>query len=47
VNLDASAPLVRRADLSIIDDTQSVAQALLAEVQRARAAHPAQQVNHD
>lgn len=40
VNLDASAPLVRRADLSIIDDTQSVAQALLAEVQRARAAHP-------
>lgn len=47
VNLDASAPLVRRADLSIIDDTQSVAQALLAEVQRARAGHPAQQVTHD
>lgn len=47
VNLDASAPLVRRADLSIIDDTQSVAQALLAEVQRARAAHAAQQVTHD
>jgi electron transfer flavoprotein alpha subunit len=47
VNLDASAPLVRRADLSIIDDTQSVAQALLAEVRRARAAHQAQQVRHD
>lgn len=37
VNLDASAPLIRRADLSIIDDAQRVAQALLAEVRQARA----------
>lgn len=39
INLDAAAPLVRRADLSIIDDTQRVAQALLAQVKQARAVH--------
>ncbi|MGV2861121.1 electron transfer flavoprotein subunit alpha/FixB family protein [Achromobacter sp. AGC39] len=39
INLDAAAPLVRRADLSIIDDTQRVAQALLARVKQARGAH--------
>ena len=32
VNLDASAPLIKRADLSIIDDAHSVTRALLAEV---------------
>ncbi len=36
INRDASAPLIRRADLSIIDDTQRVAQALLARVREAR-----------
>ncbi|TRM53984.1 electron transfer flavoprotein subunit alpha/FixB family protein [Achromobacter sp. LC458] len=39
INLDAAAPLVRRADLSIIDDTQRVARALLARVKQARGAH--------
>ena len=38
VNLDASAPLIKRADLSIIDDAHSVTRALLDEVARARAA---------
>lgn len=38
VNLDAGAPMVQRADLSIIDDAQHVARALLDEVRRARAA---------
>ena len=38
VNLDASAPLIKRADLSIIDDTHSVTRALLDEVARAREA---------
>ena len=38
VNLDASAPLIKRADLSIIDDAHSVTRALLDEVARAREA---------
>ena len=38
VNLDASAPLIKRADLSIIDDAHSVTRALLDEVARARQA---------
>ena len=47
VNLDASAPLVRRADLSIIDDTRRVAEALLAEVRQARAARRNPEASHD
>ncbi|MNL71859.1 hypothetical protein D3C87_1970830 [compost metagenome] len=47
VNLDASAPLVRRADLSIIDDTKRVAEALLAEVRQARAARRNPEASHD
>lgn len=38
VNLDASAPIVKRADLTIVDDAQSLMKALLEEVKRARAA---------
>jgi len=36
VNLDASAPMIKRADLSIIDDAHDVMQALLAQVKQAR-----------
>ena len=36
VNLDASAPMIKRADLSIIDDAQAVIAALLEQVKRAR-----------
>ena len=39
VNLDASAPLIKRADLSIIDDAHSVTRALLAEVAPREAVH--------
>lgn len=46
VNRDASAPLIRRADLSIIDDTQRVAQALLAQVRQARARHREKEADH-
>lgn len=46
INLDASAPLVRRADLSIIDDTKRVADALLAEVRQARAAGINREASH-
>jgi electron transfer flavoprotein alpha subunit len=36
VNLDASAPMIKRADLSIIDDAHAVMQALLTQVKQAR-----------
>lgn len=36
VNLDASAPMIKRADLSIIDDAQAVIAALLEQVKQAR-----------
>jgi len=36
VNLDASAPMIKRADLSIIDDAHEVMQALLQQVKQAR-----------
>ena len=36
VNTDASAPMIKRADLSIIDDAQAVMRALTAEVRAAR-----------
>jgi electron transfer flavoprotein alpha subunit len=38
VNLDASAPMIKRADLSIIDDAHAVMQALLTQVKQARSA---------
>jgi electron transfer flavoprotein alpha subunit len=41
VNLDASAPMVKRADLTIIDDAQALMKALLDEVQQARVAKAA------
>lgn len=37
INLDASAPMIKRADLSIIGDTQELMEALLEQVRRARA----------
>ncbi|MEB0081551.1 electron transfer flavoprotein subunit alpha/FixB family protein [Glaciimonas sp. Gout2] len=36
VNLDASAPMIKRADLSIIDDAHAVITALLEQVKQAR-----------
>ncbi|PUA16714.1 electron transfer flavoprotein subunit alpha/FixB family protein [Glaciimonas sp. PCH181] len=36
VNLDASAPMIKRADLSIIDDAHAVMEALLVQVKQAR-----------
>jgi len=36
INLDASAPIVKRADLSVIADAQSTMKALLAEIKRAK-----------
>lgn len=38
INTDASAPMIKRADLSIIDDTQAIVRALLDEVRAARGA---------
>lgn len=38
VNLDASAPMIKRADLSIIGDTQELMEALLKQVRQARTA---------
>jgi electron transfer flavoprotein alpha subunit len=38
VNLDASAPIARRADLTVVEDSGALMQALLALVQRERAA---------
>jgi electron transfer flavoprotein alpha subunit len=39
VNLDGSAPIVKRANLTVIGDAQSTIAALTDEVKRARAAH--------
>ena len=36
VNLDASAPMIKRADLSVIDDVHAVIAALMAEIKLAR-----------
>jgi len=36
INLDASAPIVKRADLSVIADAQGTMRALLAEIKRAK-----------
>jgi electron transfer flavoprotein alpha subunit len=41
VNLDGSAPIVKRANLTVIGDAQSTIAALIEEVRRARAAHAA------
>jgi len=41
VNLDASAPMIKRADLSIIGDAQELMTALLEQVRQARAAEDA------
>ncbi|WP_027795187.1 electron transfer flavoprotein subunit alpha/FixB family protein [Paraburkholderia acidipaludis] len=40
VNLDASAPIVKRANLTIVGDTQSTIAALIDEIGRARQAAP-------
>jgi len=40
VNTDASAPMIKRADLSVIDDAQAIMRALLAEVGTARRQAP-------
>ncbi|TCT10922.1 electron transfer flavoprotein subunit alpha/FixB family protein [Paralcaligenes ureilyticus] len=39
VNIDASAPMVKRADFSVIDDTQALARALCDEIHLARHQH--------
>ncbi len=39
VNTDASAPMVKRADFSVIDDTQALARALCKEIHLARGQH--------
>ena len=41
VNLDASAPMIKRADLSIIGDAQELMAALLEQVRQARSAEVA------
>jgi electron transfer flavoprotein alpha subunit len=41
VNLDGSAPIVKRANLTVIGDAQSTITALTDEVRRARATHAA------
>ncbi|TKC81290.1 electron transfer flavoprotein subunit alpha/FixB family protein [Trinickia terrae] len=41
VNLDGSAPIVKRANLSVIGDAQTTIAALIEEVRRARKAHAA------
>jgi electron transfer flavoprotein alpha subunit len=40
VNLDGSAPIVKRADLTIIGDTQQMIASLIDEIHRARAGRP-------
>jgi electron transfer flavoprotein alpha subunit len=37
INKDASAPIVKRADLSIIGDAEEVMQALIGEISKAKA----------
>ena len=42
INVDASAPIIKRADFSVIDDAEAVSKALLSQVQQAKTQKGAQ-----